>query len=175
MQGINAETLTFYDTFCKINRKVSFFYIVAYQIFISNFSRKDDTLRLFFTKKLFRVRIRWAVSLKSIWYKTLSIFPKMRHDVDFTTWRRNLSCVTTQRFLRRHVISRAFLSKRRKGKSVGKPGVYSHSSNSSSNSLYLWFREEIIGKGTKKGRLQIVLESAFNHLWEMIIWLRYSL
>ena len=25
------------------------------------------------------------------------------------------------------------------------------------------------GKGTKKGRFQIVLESAFNHLWEMII------
>lgn len=24
-------------------------------------------------------------------------------------------------------------------------------------------------KGTKKGRFQIVLESAFNHLWEMII------
>ena len=25
------------------------------------------------------------------------------------------------------------------------------------------------GKDTKKGRLQIALESAFNHLWEMII------
>ena len=109
----------FYDTSCKIIRKVSFFYIVIYQAFMSNFSRKDDTLRLFSRKNFFRVRIRWAVSLKSIWYETLSIFPKMRHDVDFTTWRRNLSCVTTQRFLRRHVISRAFLSKRRKRKSVG--------------------------------------------------------
>lgn len=28
---------------------------------------------------------------------------------------------------------------------------------------------DVSGKGTKKGRLQIVLESAFNHLWEMII------
>lgn len=32
---------------------------------------------------------------------------KLRPDVDFTTWRRNLSYITTQIFLRRHVISRA--------------------------------------------------------------------
>ena len=31
---------------------------------------------------------------------------KLRPDVDFTTWRRNLSYITTQIFLRRHVISR---------------------------------------------------------------------
>ena len=74
----------------------------------------------------------------------------MRHDVDFTTWRRNLSCVTTQRFLRRHVISRAFLSKRRKRKSVGQPGVYSHSSNSCSNSQYSGFREKFMEYRHKK-------------------------
>lgn len=121
----------FDDTFCKINRKVSFFYIVIYQMFMSNFSRKDDTLRLFSRKNFFRVRIRWAVSLKSIWYETLSIFPKMRHDVDFTTWRRNLSCVTTQRFLRRHVISRAFL------------WFYANPSLSESNTTLLSFLAEV--------------------------------
>lgn len=31
---------------------------------------------------------------------------KLRPDVDFITWRRNLSCVTTLRILHRHVISR---------------------------------------------------------------------
>ena len=47
----------FYDTsmrlFCKIIRKVSFSYLIIYQIFKSVFSRKNETLRLFFTKKLF--------------------------------------------------------------------------------------------------------------------------
>ena len=32
---------------------------------------------------------------------------KIRPDVAFTTWRRNLSYVLTHRFLHRHVISRA--------------------------------------------------------------------
>lgn len=35
-------------------------------------------------------------------------FPqKLRPDVDFITWRRNLSYVPTHRFLHRHVTSRA--------------------------------------------------------------------
>lgn len=64
-----------YDTlmilFCKIIRKVSFSYIIMYQIFTPVFNQKDDTLRLFSRKNFFRVRIRWAVNLKSIWYNTL--------------------------------------------------------------------------------------------------------
>ena len=39
--------------------------------------------------------------------KTYRYPQKLRPDVDFTTWRRNLSYITTQIFLRRHVISRA--------------------------------------------------------------------
>ena len=36
-------------------------------------------------------------------------FPqKLRPNVDFITWRRNLSYVLTHRFLHRHVISRAW-------------------------------------------------------------------
>lgn len=46
-----------YDTsmilFCKIIRKASFQYIVMYQIITPIFNQKYDTLRLFFTKKLF--------------------------------------------------------------------------------------------------------------------------
>ena len=53
----------FYDTFCKVIRKVSFFYLIVYQMFISEFSRKDDTLRLFSRKNFFRVRIRKVVNL----------------------------------------------------------------------------------------------------------------
>ena len=34
--------------------------------------------------------------------------PKIRPDVAFTTWRRNLSYVPTHRFLHHHVISRAW-------------------------------------------------------------------
>ena len=37
----------------------------------------------------------------------LGIFIKLRPDVDFITWRRNLSYVPTHRFLHRHVTSRA--------------------------------------------------------------------
>ena len=37
---------------------------------------------------------------------------KLRPDVDFTTLRRNLSYITTQIFLRRHVISRALEEKK---------------------------------------------------------------
>ena len=52
--------LRFYDTsmilFCKVIRKVSFFYLVIYQILISRFGRKDDALRLFSRKNFFRVR-----------------------------------------------------------------------------------------------------------------------
>lgn len=44
---------------------------------------------------------------KNIRYDSLLILQKLRPDVDFTTWQRNHSYVPTQRFLRRHVISRA--------------------------------------------------------------------
>ena len=42
---------------------MSFFYLIVYQMFISEFSRKDDTLRLFSRKNFFRVRIRKVVNL----------------------------------------------------------------------------------------------------------------
>ena len=44
---------------------------------------------------------------KNIRYDSLLILQKLRPDVDFTTWQRNHSYIPTQRFLRRHVISRA--------------------------------------------------------------------
>ena len=53
----------FNDTFCKVIRKVSFFYLVVYLVFISKFGRKDETLRLFSRKNFFRVRIGKAVNL----------------------------------------------------------------------------------------------------------------
>ena len=37
----------FDDTFCKVIRKVSFLYIIIYQLFIPLLNPKDDTLRLF--------------------------------------------------------------------------------------------------------------------------------
>ena len=65
----------FYDTsmrlFCKIIRKVSFFYLVIYQTFKSASSRKNETLMLFSQKNFLRVRIRKTVNLKSIWYEIL--------------------------------------------------------------------------------------------------------
>lgn len=46
-----------YDTsmilFCKIIRKVSFLYIIIYQIITLAFNQKDDTLRLFSRKNFF--------------------------------------------------------------------------------------------------------------------------
>lgn len=57
----------FHDTsmrhFCKIIRKVSFFYLFINQIFKQKFRRKDETLRLVFTQKLLYVRIRKTVNL----------------------------------------------------------------------------------------------------------------
>ena len=74
MQGINAEPLTsrlhIYDTsmilFCKIIKKVSFQYIVMYQIITPIFNQKYDTLRLFSRKNFFRMRINLTENLKSI-------------------------------------------------------------------------------------------------------------
>ena len=47
----------FHDTsmrlFCKIIRNVSFFYLAIYQIFKSVFSRKNETLRLFYKKTFY--------------------------------------------------------------------------------------------------------------------------
>lgn len=39
--------------------------------------------------------------------------PKLRPDVDFITWRRNLSYVPMQSFLHRHVTSRASVEKQK--------------------------------------------------------------
>ena len=64
-----------YDTsmilFCKIIRKVSFIYIIMYQVITPVFNQKDDTLRLFSRKNFFRVHINSTENLKSIWYETL--------------------------------------------------------------------------------------------------------
>ena len=73
-RGAAYEPLTYfyhiYDTsmilFCKIIRKVSFPYIIMYQIIIPIFNQKDDTLRLFSEKTFFHVRINPTVNLKSI-------------------------------------------------------------------------------------------------------------
>lgn len=61
----------FDDTFCKVIRKVSFSYIIIYQLFIPLLNPKDDTLRLFHKKNFFRVRINSTLNLKRIWYNTL--------------------------------------------------------------------------------------------------------
>ena len=57
-------------------------------------------------KILFRVRISSMLNQKESDMKPYRYPQKLRPDVDFTTWRRNLSYITTQIFLRRHVISR---------------------------------------------------------------------
>ena len=72
----------FYDTSCKINEKVSFFYLIICQSFIFTFSKKNDTLTLFH-KKTFFVRahtqryIQKVSDIKSYRYK------KIHHDVNF--------------------------------------------------------------------------------------------
>ena len=59
-----------------------------------------------YMKILFRVRISSMLNQKEIDTRPYRYPQKLRPDVDFTTWRRNLSYITTQIFLRRHVISR---------------------------------------------------------------------
>lgn len=61
----------FDDTFCKVIQKVSFLYIIIYQLFIPLLNPKDDTLRLFHKKNFSCVRINSTLNLKRIWYNTL--------------------------------------------------------------------------------------------------------
>ena len=60
----------FYDTSCKINEKVSFFYLIIYQQFISTFSQKM-ILWHFFHKKKLRTSTYSTVNPNSIWYEIL--------------------------------------------------------------------------------------------------------
>ena len=57
-------------------------------------------------KILFRVHISSMLNQKEFDMRPYRYPKKLRPDVDFTTLRRNLSYITTQIFLRRHVISR---------------------------------------------------------------------
>ena len=59
-----------------------------------------------YMKILFRVHISSMLNQKEFDMRPYRYPKKLRPDVDFTTWRRNLSYITTQIFLRRHVISR---------------------------------------------------------------------
>ena len=60
----------FYDTSCKINEKVSFFYLIICQLFIFTFSKKwyFDT---FFIKNFFCTSTYSTVNPNSIWYEIL--------------------------------------------------------------------------------------------------------
>ena len=49
---VSCDLWYFYDTSCKINEKVSFFYLIIYQLFISVFSKRM-ILWHFFQEKLF--------------------------------------------------------------------------------------------------------------------------
>ena len=59
-----------------------------------------------YMKILFRVHISSMLNQKEFDMRLYRYPKKLRPDVDFTTLRRNLSYITTQIFLRRHVISR---------------------------------------------------------------------
>ena len=59
-----------------------------------------------YMKILFRVHISSMLNQKEFDMRPYRYPQKLRPDVDFTTLRRNLSYITTQIFLRCHVISR---------------------------------------------------------------------
>lgn len=83
----------FNDTSCKGIRKVSFLYIITYQIFTSESRQKDDTMTLFFIKKLFSCT--YKLDEKSKKYLIWNLIDTLK-----ITSQRRLYHMATQSFLR---------------------------------------------------------------------------